>query len=214
MNRPGHLQVQNVSFAFDNAGPLLEDISFEIAPGQCLGLRGASGIGKSTLAQILAGHVRPQKGRVLLDGADVTGRPQRDLFLVHQDSDLFPWLNVRQQIAFALNGQDQKKTDELIALTKLKGFADYYPHKLSGGMKKRLSVARALAVNPRVIIFDETFSSLDYELRLEMFKDLREIWRKTQTTILLISHDPRDLQEIAQAEIQLSPTRPARLTNS
>lgn len=201
------VEVKNISFAFVPGEPVLENVSFEIKPGECLGIQGPSGCGKSTLAQIIAGHLKPQSGEILLDGRSVTAKPQRSLFLVHQDSDLFPWLNVERQIAFGMKTSNPAKVAELIRLTKLTGFEKYYPNQLSGGMKKRLSIARALAVNPQLIIFDESFNSLDFELRTEIFRDLKEIWKSTKTTILLISHDPRDIQEIAQREIHLKKRR-------
>jgi ABC-type nitrate/sulfonate/bicarbonate transport system ATPase subunit len=196
-----YVSADSVSFSFPGRPPLFEDISFAIEKGQCLGISGPSGCGKSTLAQIVAGHLRAQKGRVVIDGREIV-KPCRDVFLVHQDSDLFPWLTVEKQIAFA--GRDPARW---IKLTKLSGFEKFYPHQLSGGMKKRLSIARALAVNPKLLIFDESFNSLDFELRMELFKDLKEIWRDTHTTILLISHDPRDLEHMAQKELRLEKRR-------
>lgn len=197
------VQVKNLSFQFLPDQWLFKDLSFTIDKGACLGITGRSGCGKSTLAQIVAGHIEPQKGSIVVDGHRVNGRPQRDVFLVHQDTDLFPWQTVQQQIAFALKSPSKEKVEDLVRLTKLKGFEHYYPRQLSGGMKKRLAIARALAVQPKLIIFDETFSALDFDLRMEMFSELKGIWHTTHTTILLISHDPRDLQEIAGTELRL-----------
>jgi ABC-type nitrate/sulfonate/bicarbonate transport system ATPase subunit len=196
-----YVRAENISFAFPERPPLFENVSFTVEKGQCLGVSGPSGCGKSTLAQIVAGHLRALQGKVVIDGREIV-KPCRDVFLVHQDSDLFPWLTVEKQIAFA--GPDPARW---IRLTKLSGFEKYYPHQLSGGMKKRLSIARALAVNPKLLILDESFNSLDFELRMELFKDLKEIWRNTQTTILLISHDPRDLEQMAQGELRLEKRR-------
>ncbi len=201
------VEIKNLSFAFRPTQPVLDDLSFAISKGECLGIQGPSGCGKSTLAQIIAGHLRPQSGEILLDGKNVTGKPRRSIFLVHQDSDLFPWLTVEKQIAIGLESYDQGKVRELVHLTKLSGYESYYPSQLSGGMKKRLSVARALAVNPKLIIFDESFNSLDFELRSEIFVELRQIWKATNTTILLISHDPRDIAAMAQREIHLQRRR-------
>jgi len=198
------VQVTNLSFEFIEGRPLFENLNFSLEHGQCLGITGPSGCGKSTLAQVIAGHLRPKSGHIVIDGKPVTGKPQRDIFLVHQDSDLFPWLTVEKQVAFGMKYPDPAEVRKLIGLTKLGGFEEYFPYQLSGGTKKRLSIARSLAVNPKLLIFDESFSSLDFDLRMEIFTDLKEIWRATRTTIIVISHDPRDLQQIAQSELRLS----------
>jgi len=191
--------------------PVLENISFSIERGECVGLTGPSGCGKSTLAHIAAGFILPEQGRVLVEGIDLTGRPNRNVFMIHQESDLFPWQRVRKQIAFAMEKPDDQKVKELISLVKLNGFSHYFPGQLSGGMKKRLALARALAVNPKLLILDESFSSLDSNLKLELYQDLRKIWQQTRTTILLITHDSRDLENLAHREIRLSTDKPTRI---
>ncbi len=201
-----HIEASHLSFAFPGKPPLFEDLSFKIERGQCLGVSGPSGCGKSTLAQVLAGHLRPSAGVVAVAGQEML-RPNRDVFLVHQDTDLFPWLTAEKQILFGMLEPNSARAKELIELTKLTGFEKYFPHQLSGGMKKRLSIARALAVNPKLLIFDESFNSLDFELRMELFGDLKQIWRETKTTILLISHDPRDLEQMAEKELRLEKRR-------
>lgn len=201
-----YIEGSHLSFAFPGNTPLLEDLSFHIERGQCLGVSGPSGCGKSTLAQVMAGHLRPTSGVVKVAGQEML-RPNRDVFLVHQEMDLFPWLTTVNQILFGMLDPDLARAKQLIELTKLTGFEKYFPHQLSGGMKKRLSIARALAVNPKLLIFDESFNSLDFELRMELFRDLKQIWRETKTTILLISHDPRDLEQMAEKELRLEKRR-------
>lgn len=193
------------------AGLILDDVSFTINRGECVGLTGPSGCGKSTLAHIGAGYIRPERGRVLVDGHDFTNRPSRNVFLIHQESDLFPWQNVTRQIMFAQERPDPAGVAELIALVQLTGAEQLYPSQLSGGMKKRLALARALAVNPKLLILDESFSSLDSNLKLELYRDLRQIWQKTRTTILLITHDSRDLENLAHREIRLTAGKPTRI---
>ncbi len=197
------VHIKNVSFAFSNGAKVLRDFSLMIAKGECVGLSGPSGCGKTTLALVIAGHLRPSGGEIEIDGQSVIGRPQRDVFLIHQDSDLFPWLTVQKQIAFALKTPKPLRVQELIDLTKLTGFENYYPHQLSGGMKKRLSIARALAVEAKLLIFDESFSSLDLDLRRDLILDLKKIWSVTQTTILLITHDPQDNRAVVHREVSL-----------
>lgn len=197
------VRVDKISFAFANSGPIVRDFSFTMARGECVGLTGPSGKGKSTVAQILAGHLKPSRGTITVDGKDVTGKPQRSVFLLHQEDDLFPWLNVENQIAIGLQRPDLQEVDRLLKLTKLEKFRHLYPHELSGGMKKRLSLARAMAVNPKLLILDESFSALDFQLREELLKELKQIWQTNQTAILIITHDPRDLTAIANRELQL-----------
>lgn len=208
------IEFQHISHTYhDTSGGelVLKDISFAIRKGECVGLTGPSGSGKSTLAHIGAGHIRPDSGIVLVNGVDYTATPNRQVFLIHQESDLFPWQKVRKQIAFAMQEPASEKVAELIALVKLTGSEEFYPDQLSGGMKKRLALARALAVNPKLLILDESFSSLDSNLKFELYEDLRRIWEKTNTTILLITHDSRDLENLAHREIRLSAHKPSKI---
>lgn len=186
---------------------VIREFSLRIKRGSCIGIVGPSGCGKSTLAKIMAGHIKPTQGSVMVDGVDLTGKPSRSVFLIHQEIDLFPWQNVEKQIRFVLKKKDPVKIDDLLSLVKLDGYEKYYPNQLSGGMKKRLAIARALAVNPKLLILDEAFGSLDMDIKISLYKDLKEIWEITRTTILLITHDPKDLENLAQDEIKLKHLR-------
>ncbi|MBU0673313.1 MAG: ATP-binding cassette domain-containing protein [Proteobacteria bacterium] len=190
---------------------LLDTISLTIERGECVGLTGPSGCGKSTLAHIGAGHIRPTGGRVLIEGRDLTAQPSRKVFLIHQEHDLFPWQRVEKQIQFAMTTPDAGRIKELLRLVRLTGYETFFPNQLSGGMKKRLALARALAVNPDLLILDESFSSLDSQLKTELHEDLRRIWRETGTTILMITHDSRELANLAHREIRLTAERPTRI---
>jgi len=207
------IQFRHIShhYASDGSLKVLDDISFDIHKGESIGLTGPSGCGKSTLAHIGAGFIQPTTGQVLVNGLDRSHQPSRDVFLIHQETDLFPWQRVRKQITFAMQKPVPEKVTELIALVKLTGFEDYYPNQLSGGMKKRLALARALAVDPKLLILDESFASLDSNLKSELYQDLRQVWQKTNTTILLITHDSRDLENLAHREIRLSSIKPTRI---
>jgi NitT/TauT family transport system ATP-binding protein len=132
--------------------------------------------------------------------------------MIHQEPDLFPWQKVAKQVAFAMAEPDKRKAAELLSLVKLRGFENFYPGQLSGGMKKRLALARALAVDPELLILDESFSSLDSDLKNELYRDLRLIWQKTGTTILLITHQANDLANLAHREIRLSAAKPTRIS--
>lgn len=199
-----HVHVENLTFAFAKRGTLFENLSFHLSKGECLGITGPSGCGKSTLAQVLAGHLQAKSGHISVNGKPIE-HPCRDVFLVHQESDLFPWLTVERQIAFGLKAPADIRP--LLKLTRLESFEKYYPHQLSGGMKKRLSIARALAVGAQLLIFDESFNSLDFEMRREIFHDLKIIQQSTATTIIVISHDPRDLAHMADKELRLGERR-------
>ncbi len=208
------IRFENISHRFDgeNGKSVLRDISFSIKHGECVGLTGPSGCGKSTLALIGAGHLIPSSGSVIVDGEETTGKPGRHVFMIHQETDLFPWLRVEKQIGFTLDETCRYSVDELIKLVKLSSFERYFPYQLSGGMRKRLALARALAINPKLLILDESFSSQDQKLKSSLFHDLKEIWSETQTTILLITHDPKDLENFAQREVRLAPEKPTHIS--
>jgi len=193
---------------------ILDDISFSIDKGECVGLTGPSGCGKSTLAHIGAGHIRPAEGKVLVNGSDLTCRPNRKVFMIHQEPDLFPWQKVAKQVAFAMERPNHQKVDELLGLVKLQGFENFYPNQLSGGMKKRLAMARAMALDPELLILDESFSSLDSNLKNELYEDLRQVWKSTGTTILLITHHSGDLANLANREIRLSGFKPTTISKT
>jgi ABC-type nitrate/sulfonate/bicarbonate transport system ATPase subunit len=207
------IQFKNIShnYGLNSEALVLKNVSFSIEDGECVGLTGPSGSGKSTLAYIAAGHIPPASGRIIVDGKDRTGRQSREVFLIHQESDLFPWQKVKRQISFAMGRKDEKRVASLINLVKLSGFEGYFPNQLSGGMKKRLAIARALAVNPKLLILDEAFSSLDSNLKMDLYSDLKRIWEITGTTILLITHDYKDLENLANREIKLTDHKPTKI---
>jgi len=200
----------NISHRYsgENGHDVLKEISFTIDRGECVGLTGPSGCGKSTLALIAAGHITPTTGDVIVDGRRTTGIPGRHVFLIHQETDLFQWQRVNRQISSALDSHCRYNVAQLVKLVKLDGFERYFPYQLSGGMRKRLALARALALNPELLILDESFGSLDTELKTTLLQDLKEIWSATGTTILLITHDTMDLLNIAQREVRLTAGQP------
>jgi ABC-type nitrate/sulfonate/bicarbonate transport system ATPase subunit len=208
-----HIQVLNLGYSYfsDKKDFVIRNISFFINRGECLSLLGPSGCGKSTIARIVAGHLKPTEGEIIVESKNLTNRPSRRVFLIHQEDDLFPWLTVEKQIRFASKIKAKKEIQELISLVQLSGCEKLYPKQLSGGMKKRLAIARALAVQPDLLILDEPFSSLDYDMKVELYDQLRRIWRVKQTTILLISHDKEDVQNLSNRTIRLCTGRPARI---
>lgn len=205
------IRLQGITYQYPSSLiPTIENVSFHIGRGECVGLLGPSGSGKSTLASIAAGFVIPKAGEVVVDGAVTTGKPSRKIMLLNQESDLFPWQTVISHIRFAQAVKDAVQIQKLINLVQLQGNEHKYPNQLSGGMKKRLSLARALAVNPAVLILDEAFSSLDSGLKSVLYADLKRIWEEIGTTILLITHDIDDVNHFAQRIFKLC-GKPAHL---
>jgi NitT/TauT family transport system ATP-binding protein len=172
----------------------LQNISFQTHRREFLCIIGPSGCGKSTLIRILAGLETHSGGEVLLDGRPVNG-PGRERGMVFQGYTLFPWLTVKKNVMFGLrmNGIGRadaaKQADEWLALIGLQKFADAYPHQLSGGMKQRVAIIRALVNHPRILLMDEPFSALDAQTRARMQSYLLEIWKKVDITIIFITHD-------------------------
>jgi NitT/TauT family transport system ATP-binding protein len=172
----------------------LNNINFATHRREFLCVVGPSGCGKSTLVRILAGLEEKTSGEVLLQGKPVTG-PGSDRGMVFQGYTLFPWLTVKKNVMFGLEvngkGRDEAEQQALqwLGLIGLEKFADAYPHQLSGGMKQRVAIVRALANQPRILLMDEPFGALDAQTRAKMQAHLLEIWRKIDITIIFITHD-------------------------
>lgn len=172
---------------------VLEDVTLSVAAGEAVCLVGPSGGGKSTILNLLAGLLAPTSGRVLWDGGPVLG-PSRDRAVVFQDAALFPWLTLEQNIAFPLElgnvARDERRarTEELLRLVHLLKFRGAYPHELSGGMRQRGAIARALATKPRMVLFDEPFAALDGQMRELLQNEVERIVRATGTTMVFVTH--------------------------
>ena len=195
--RPVVLEIDQLGRQFPGEhGPVvaLRDISFKVHRREFVCVIGPSGCGKSTLIRIIAGLDEPTSGRMLVDGKETSG-PCPERGMVFQGYTLFPWLTVKKNIMFGLkmqgmNGdQADREARQWIDLVGLTHFADAYPAQLSGGMKQRTAIARALAANPRVLLMDEPFGALDAQTRAQMQSHLLEIWRNVDVTILFITHD-------------------------
>ena len=188
----------------------LDDINFVTHRREFLCIVGPSGCGKSTLARILAGLEEKSGGEVLLEGRPVSG-PGRDRGMVFQGYTLFPWLTVRKNVMFGLErgGMDgetaSREALQWLALAGLEKFADAYPHQLSGGMKQRVAIVRALANQPRILLMDEPFGALDAQTRCRMQAHLLEIWKKIDITIVFITHDLEEAIFLADRILVLSP---------
>jgi NitT/TauT family transport system ATP-binding protein len=192
------MQVEHLSKRFDNpvtgqSIEVLEDISLSIQKREFLTVVGPSGCGKTTLLRIFAGLIPPTEGKVLHDGKPVTG-PSPTVGFVFQSDNLMPWRTVSENVGFGpeLRGESKKaytpRIEYLLDLVGLAGFAKYYPHQLSGGMRQRVNLARALAIEPDVLLMDEPFAALDAQTREIMQDELLRIWRETGNTVIFITH--------------------------
>jgi ABC-type nitrate/sulfonate/bicarbonate transport system ATPase subunit len=210
------LRVNHVSMVFARDGkstPVLQDIDLEVNQGEFICVVGPSGCGKSTLLNTMAGFLAPTSGNVNIDGEVVRGPDPRRI-LVFQDHGVFPWLTVEGNIGFGLAHLSREERKQRIAhyvqLIGLRGFEETYPSDLSGGMKQRLQVARALAVNPDVLYLDEPFGALDSITRMTMRKELLRIWEEEGKTIIFVTHDIDEAVQLADRVVVMS-SRPARI---
>ncbi len=191
----------------------LGGLSLEVPEGEFTTIVGPSGCGKSTLLYLIAGLLRPTAGRILVDGQPVTG-PGADRGMVFQEFAILPWRTVRRNISHGLEIQRVPRAErdrivgELIDLVGLGGFEDRYPHELSGGMKQRVSVARTLAVRPKVVLMDEPFAALDAQTRITLQEEVVRIGRATGGTILFVTHSVDEAVFLGDRVIVLS-RRPA-----
>jgi ABC-type nitrate/sulfonate/bicarbonate transport system ATPase subunit len=216
---PAKIVVDRVTRRFAAAkGELLVvgGLSFEVADGEFVAIVGPSGCGKSTLMKIVSGFDRPSEGRVLVDGVPLL-RPNPKGIVISQHGSVFPWLTVRQNLMFGLTGMHPEAkaslADHYCALVGLSGFEDSYPRELSGGMAKRLEIARALAVKPEILYMDEPFSALDALMNLKMRNELLRILAVERHTVLLITHDVEEALYLADRVLVLSP-RPTTIQAS
>jgi NitT/TauT family transport system ATP-binding protein len=193
----------------------LQDVSLSVGRHELLCLLGPSGCGKSTLLNMLAGFEHPTTGRVTVEGRLVT-RPGADRGMVFQQATLMPWLPVWDNVAFPyrLRGKskDERRTlaQPYIDLVGLTGFEDHYPSELSGGMSQRVGIARALLLNPGVILMDEPFAALDAQTKADIQEELVAIWQKSQSTIVFVTHSVEEAL-ILGTQIAVMTHRPGRI---
>jgi NitT/TauT family transport system ATP-binding protein len=212
------IALENVSLTVPARGgavEILQDVSVDIAAGEFLCLLGPSGSGKSTVLNLVAGFARPSSGRVLHAGAEVK-TPGPDRAMVFQDAALFPWLTLRRNVEFplSLQGVDAAaraaRSEELLRLVHLWRFRDRHPHELSGGMRQRGAIARALATDPAVLLMDEPFAALDAQTREILQGEVERIWSATRKTVVFVTHNVREAVRLAD-RVLLMGTRPGRV---
>jgi ABC-type nitrate/sulfonate/bicarbonate transport system ATPase subunit len=193
----------------------IDGVSLDVEDGELITLIGPSGCGKSTLLMILAGLYDKSAGEVLLDGRPIVG-PGLDRGVVFQEFALFPWLTVRNNICFGLKmkGIPAAEHDTIVKrylkMVKLEEFERIFPHRLSGGMKQRVGIARALAYAPELLLMDEPFGALDAQTRTSLQKMLVDIWAETRKTILFVTHSVREAVFLSDRIVVLS-RRPSRV---
>ena len=201
------LSVSNLSISFDES-QVLEGFNLSVVSGDIFALLGDSGSGKSSALRFIAGLENAMNGSVVLDGADLSlngvhsVKPElREIGMVFQDYALFPHMTVFQNISFGIDHLSKKSKTEKVAslleLISLKGIEKKYPHQLSGGEQQRVSLARALANSPKLLLLDEPFSSLDKSHRDELVKDVRSILKKQSVTSILVTHDEAEAKAFA-----------------
>jgi putrescine transport system ATP-binding protein len=196
----------------------VDRLSLDIRAGEFFALLGPSGCGKTTLLRMLAGFETPDEGRILLDGQDIAQvlPHQRPVNMMFQNYALFPHLSVRENIAFGLRranlvpAEIDSRIAELVALLKLEGLEKRKPDQISGGQKQRVALARALAPDPRVLLMDEPFSSLDALTRDQLYRDFQEIWESRKLTVVLVTHNVREAVCLADRVVLMS-TNPGRI---
>jgi NitT/TauT family transport system ATP-binding protein len=188
----------------------LADVSFAVAPGEFVCVVGPSGCGKTTLFRLIAGLEAPTDGTVRVDGDPVQG-PGVDRGMVFQDYQLFPWRTVAGNVAFGLEQRDTTReeraarTEAMLDLVGLSDVAETYPGALSGGMKQRVGIARALAVDPSTLLMDEPFGSVDAQTREMLHDELLSIWEQTGKTVLFVTHDVAEAVTLADRVVVLTP---------
>ncbi len=186
------LQLDHIGKQFDTGVVALQDISLQLRAGEIVTLVGASGCGKSTLLRLVAGLEHPSTGRVLLQGAPLTG-PSPAVGVIFQEPRLMPWLTVRANVRFGLAhlpaAEQAARTQAVLARVGLSDFAEALPRQLSGGMAQRVAIARALVTQPALLLLDEPFSALDPFTKASMHAHLLDIWADSRPTLLLVTHD-------------------------
>src|SRR5262245_9238014 len=190
----------------------LDDVSIEVAAGSLTALLGPSGSGKSTLLRVIAGLERPDAGSVFIEDKDVTGIPpqQRGVGFVFQHYAAFKHMTVYDNVAFGLKirkrpkAETQERVQQLLALVQLDGLAKRYPSQLSGGQRQRMGLARALAVDPAVLLLDEPFGALDAQVRAELRVWLRRLHEETHTTTVIVTHDQEEAMDVADEVVVMN----------
>jgi len=192
---------------------VLEDISLDVRDGEFICLVGPSGCGKSTLLNILGGFLQPTEGAATIDNKAISGPDPKRIF-IFQENASFPWLTVEENVGFGVKrsteGEKRELVEHYIEMVGLTGFGKTFPRELSGGMRQRVEIARALAAEPDVLFMDEPFGALDYLTRLRLRHEVTQIWQRERRTILFVTHDVEESVQLA-GRIVVMGRRPSRI---
>lgn len=205
------LELRNISKQFkEDDTAILADINLTVKKGEFVSIVGKSGCGKSTLLNLVAGLEQPTTGEILLNGTKIT-KPGADRCVMFQEHGLFPWLNVMENVTFGMqmNGfskkEQQERAEHYLQMVNLWEYRDYPIHQISGGMRQRTALARALSMNAEVLLMDEPFSALDKQTSNQLREQLQGIWMKTHQTILFITHSVEEAVYLSDRVVVLSP---------
>ena len=214
MSQPASPKIsfRNLCMSFDGNGrtsdlPVLINFNLDVRDGEFLCIVGPSGCGKTTLLNTAAGFCPPTSGEVLVDDVPVSCPDRRRIF-IFQENSIFPWLTVEENIGFGFNrkleAEKEKTVAHYVEMVGLQGFERAYPRQLSGGMKQRVEIARALCANPDVLFMDEPFGALDFITRMRMRYELIRIWERETKTILFVTHDVEEAVQLADRVVILT----------
>lgn len=202
------LKIENLSFEYTKGHKLISNLSLTLNPEKTYLLDGPSGVGKSTLASLIAGHLSPTGGAVYFKGRMIKA-PSRKVIVVHQENDLFPWLTVKGHLDFLklpeleLGINEKYDFHDELTIFNLVAASEQYPAHISGGMKRRLAILRALLLRPDILILDESMSSLDNKLKIKIMSEVKKIAKKNGILLILIDHNAQELMEFIDQKIEL-----------
>ena len=206
----------NVNFdSEDKSITALENINLTVEKNEFVCVMGTSGCGKTTLLNVIAGFIKPSKGKILLKGKTIDN-PGPDRAVVFQDDAVFPWMTVEQNISFSYrvakkyNEKNKLIVNKFLKLVGLEDFKDYWPKQLSGGMRKRVDLARGYAANPEVLLMDEPFGALDIMTKENLQEELHKLWVENPKTIVFITHDIDEAVFLGDKVILMTP-RPGKI---
>jgi NitT/TauT family transport system ATP-binding protein len=216
------LVAEGISKSYIESGPpqrtieVLKEVSLSVAPGEIVSLIGPTGCGKTTLLRIMDGIIKPDSGQIRINGPAVQDPGHSACAMVFQNFNLFPWRNVLRNVEFGLEAKGvpkeerEKIAQHYVELVGLKGYEKYHPHQLSGGMQQRVGLARAIAVNPEVVLLDEPFSAIDILLRESLQVEVLKILIKSKKSAIFVTHDAEEALFVSDRIISLA-TKPGRV---
>lgn len=202
------LNVNNISFGYDK-NIIINNFSLNVQKGECIGIKGNSGTGKSTILRLIAGLEKVKSGKIIIDGKDVTNTPtfNRNVGYVFQSFALFPHLSVKNNILFGIKhlskNEKQKKLNDVVNMLEIEKYLHRFPHELSGGQKQRVAIARSLVTDPKILLLDEPFSSLDSEIKEKIRIEIKNILNKVGITTILVTHDIQDSNVICDRIVEI-----------